>query len=295
MQRWKVHWILLRPFATAGLIPPMLLGFALADQMTWEALGLLMWAFVGAMFILYGTHYHNSYSDFVKGLDVLDPDLTPKKYTSGSQILPKGLASVREVVAGCILLYGLGLLTWIILAVHVGSIIVLIPGLIGLGCGISYNIWGKYKGYGELHLALSFGLGSTLGGYLPINPVLSWDPFLASVIPAALWSLFYTIDQYQDREEDAMWGLKNLAMKLDEYPFPISRFLQMGYTFTMFYHLILVNIGLFSPLTFISILTIPLMFMSIAEADNNPKKAGVLTILTFGFYVILMDFAMLVS
>ena len=109
--RLKVHWILLRPFATAGLIPPMLLGYVMAGA---NDLITFLLAFIGATLILYGTHYHNSYSDYVRGID---RGVTAKAYTSASAVLPRGWVSVNEVIAGTFILYFLGVLVWVYLAV----------------------------------------------------------------------------------------------------------------------------------------------------------------------------------
>jgi len=280
--RLKVHWILLRPFATAGLIPPMLLGYVMAGA---NDLITFLLAFIGATLILYGTHYHNSYSDYVRGID---RGVTAKAYTSASAVLPRGWVSVNEVIAGTFILYFLGVLVWVYLAVS-KTPLAIIPMLIGLGCGILYNEHGKYKGYGELLLALAFGLASTLAGYIPVAGKISIEPVLVALIPGILWSLFYTMDQYQDKDEDAKLGLRNIAITLSDNKFPISRYIEFGFFLVLVIHLFLILVGIIPPLSFISIAVSPLMFLAVLSADVNPRKSAIYLILTFGFYVLLMD------
>lgn len=287
MNKLKVHWILLRPFATAGLVPPMLLGYALAGAN--DPLHFIV-AFIGATLILYGTHYHNSYSDYVRGID---RGTSGKAYTSASTLLPLGLVSKEEVIAGMTILYLSGIAVWIWLSVNV-TYLAVIPMILGLSCGILYNVHGKYKGYGELLLALAFGLAATLAGYIPVAKSISIEPVLAALIPGILWSLFYTMDQYQDKDIDSRVGLRNIAIILSDNQFPMSRYLEFGFFLTLAIHLYLILVGVLAPSTFVSIITVPLMFLSILSADTNPRKSAAYLILTFGIYVLVMGLAMLV-
>ena len=287
MNKLRVHWILLRPFATVGILPPMLLGFALAGANNFIN---FIVAFIGTTFILYATHYHNSYSDFVRGID---NELSGKSYTKASAILPLGLASVKEVVAAAVLLYVAGLAVFVWLSLHT-TVLTMIPCIIGLFCGIAYNTFGKYIGLGEILLALSFGLACTLAGYIPVACRISLKPVLASFIPGVLWTLFYTVDQVQDVHDDIRAGIRNLAIALTGYNFPISRYIEFGFFLVISAHLYFILIHVLPASTFIALITSPLMFLSIMTCEaKNYRKGAVYLILTFGLYVLLMDLAVL--
>lgn len=282
ISKLKVHWTLLRPFATVGILPPMLLGFSLAGFK--DFINFII-SFIGVAFILYGTHYHNSVSDYLKGVDT--KDVENKAYTSASKILPLGLASVKEVSFFAVLFYLLGVIVFSLFR----NFVCMIPCIIGLLCGVIYNEIGKYKGFGEILLALAFGLACTLAGYVPITGKIDIKPVLVSFIPGVLWSLFYTIDQYQDIENDAKRGIVNLAVVLAGYDFPISRYIEFGFFVVLSAHLYFILIHLIPSSTFIAVITSPLMFLSILTADKYPNRSALYLILTFGFYVLLIDLA----
>jgi len=282
MNKLKVHWILLRPFAAAGVLVSMLLGFLLAGA---NDITTFIIAFIGSAFILFGVHYHNSLSDFLKGIDRGE---TAKAYTAASEILPKGYATVMEVLLGTLILYAAGIVVWTWIAITTTPL-ALIPPLIGMGCGVAYNTFGKYKGLGEVLLALAFGLASTLAGYVPVARTITLTPVLAALIPGILFGLFYTIDQWQDKDRDSKLGIVNIAIILSRRNFPISRYLEFGFFVALIVHLYLILLGILPAMTFLSIAATPLMFLAVLTADTDPRLSSVYTLLVFGFYVVLMD------
>lgn len=287
MASLKVWWVLLRPFAVLGIIPPLLLGFLLAPSHDIQSFIL---SFVGTTAILFGTHLHNAISDYVRGIDKGE---TAKAYTSASAILPRGLATLSEVKAATILCYAIGTLIFIYLSV-ICTPLCLIPLAIGLFCGISYNEFGKYKGLGELDLGLAFGLGCVLAGYVPAAKSISLSPVLVSFIPGSLWDAFYVIDQYQDINFDKRLGIRNLAITLSGYNFPISRYVEFIFFIVLISHLFFILINLLPPSTFTALFAAPLMFLSILTCEAGDYRRGaVYLILTFGLYVMILDLALL--
>jgi len=290
MNKLKVHWILLRPFATLGLIPPFLLGLFLAGGTNHLLLPAM--AFIGSTFILYASHYHNSYSDYIRGVDTIETTAV-KGYTLASTILPQGLISETEVKLVAAILYLLGCVCWLFVICNT-SILSMIPFTLGMLCAIAYNEIGKYRGWGEILMALSFGLSITLAGYIPIANTLTWETLIVALIPGMLWGLFYTMDQYQDSQNDMKCGIVNLAIKFIEYHFPISRYLEFGFFTVLILHIYLILIGILPAQTFISIAATPIAFLAILSADTNPKKSGMLLLFAYGLYVLLMDLGFLI-
>jgi len=289
MASLKVWWVLLRPFAVLGTLPPLLLGFLLSEC---RDLSSFILSFAGTTAILFATHLHNSLSDYARGIDRGE---TAKAYTSASSILPLGLASVGEVRDGAITLYTAGSLIFVYLSLT-RTPLCLIPLAIGLFCGISYNEFGKYRGLGELDLGLAFGMGCTLAGYIPSACDVSLAPVLVSFIPGALWDAFYCVDQLQDAQFDQRFGIRNLATVLCGYNFPVSRYIEFIFFIVLVSHLFFILIGLLPPSTFLSLTTASLMFLSILTCEARDYRRGAIyLILTFGLYVMILNLALLFS
>ena len=266
----------------------MFMGLGLATP---RSLSNFLLACIGAFFILFATHYHNAYSDFRRGIDQGE---TGKAYTSASTILPRGLVSPREVIVIAVSYYLLGFLFYLWLAVEV-SILCIIPALLGITCGISYNTYGKYIGLGEPFLGISFGLATVLAGYVTSTGCIEISPLLVSFIPGLLWALVYTMDQAQDIDTDVPRGIRNLASTLLAVPFPLSRYLEFGVFMVLLSHIFFILVEFITPLTFTAVITIPVMFSAILTADGNRRLSAQLLLLSFGLYVTIIDLCLLVA
>ena len=288
MNKIEIHWILMRPFAILGLIPPFLLGALMSScQVGFDLIPSIM-AFIGSSMILYASHYHNSYSDYISGVDTVETTYDSKGYTSASSILPRGLISTEEVMIFTVLLYMLGSLSWLVVILST-NMWAFIPYALGILCAVLYNEGGKYKGYGETLISFAFGLSITLAGYVPNAQSIDIGIIAVALIPGILWMLFYTIDQMSDSEFDKKCGIVNLAIKFLEYDFPISRYVEFGYLSVIIFHMYLILNNILPPQSLISIASIPLAFATILCVDKNPKKGGMMALASCGLYVLLLN------
>jgi|TARA_Y100000034_G_scaffold11832_2_gene12360 1,4-dihydroxy-2-naphthoate octaprenyltransferase len=295
MTRLQAHWILGRYFALKGIAVPFILGLAYAYYLglldTSDALhvGLM---FVSIFALLIGTHYHNAYSDFVKGMDT---ESSGKDYTAGSSILPNGQATPFEVIGGAIFMYAIGLGS----ALHLYSSLGLhafIPPILGLVCGVAYNEKTKYIGLGEPTLFISFGVVCTTAGFSAATGFIDWNIILISFIPGIQWTLFYTLDQATDMREDYLWGLRNLASYLAvEAYFPLSRYVESGFFSAVVWHLYLIVIGILPHQSFLGVLAFPFMFLTLIHADVKAELAANYSRYAFGTYVLLMSAGIILS
>jgi len=276
----KLYWTLLRPFATPGLLLPMLLGWVYGGC---HNIYLFLISFFGSLSILYGTHYHNSLSDYLRGID---KGKSIKSYTKASAILPAGLVTVKEVKIGTLLLYGIGVCIFIYLSLR--SLYFLVPLIIGLSCAIAYNEGLKVLGFGDLLLAISFGPASVLAGYIPATLQISIKALLLSLLPAILWCNFFLFDQLSDSEEDKKSGIRSLAVRLSDSPFPPSRIAEFGFFFAILTHISLVVNSIIKPETLIALLATPFSLLAILSADTKPTRTAQLQIYAFGAYITLV-------
>ena len=283
----------MRPFAILGLIPPFSLGALMAAHCGSINIVPTALAFIGSTLILYASHYHNSYSDFINGVDTLETTSDSKGYTSASSILPQRLITLEEVKMSAVFLYILSIFAWAYVITST-TILSIIPFAIGLLCAIAYNEGGKYKGYGETLISFAFGLAITLAGYVPNTQWITFEIIEVALIPGILWMLFYTIDQMSDSEFDKKCGIVNLAIKFLEYDFPISRYIEFGYLIVLIFHIYLILNNILPPQTFIAIAATPLAFATILCVDKNPKKGGMMALMSYGIYVLLLNAGLII-
>ena len=226
-------------------------------------------------------------------MDTLETTADSKGYTSASSILPQRLITLEEVKMSAVFLYILSIFAWAYVITST-TILSIIPFAIGLLCAIAYNEGGKYKGYGETLISFAFGLAITLAGYVPNTQWITFEIIEVALIPGILWMLFYTIDQMSDSEFDKKCGIVNLAIKFLEYDFPISRYIEFGYLIVLIFHIYLILNNILPPQTFIAIAATPLAFATILCVDKNPKKGGMMALMSYGIYVLLLNAGLII-
>jgi len=290
LEKLKVHFILMRPFAVLGIIPPFLLGIALSGDI--KNIDLIFQAFLVEVAVLFGCHYENSYTDYLFKIDTIETT-KGKPYTSASAILPSGRASKREVLVSFVLLYGVAFATSILWWLQ-GHFYLSIIVWLGILISTSYNWFGKRKGLGEVFVFLTFGVLTVLYGYFSSggSVVDVWKPLLVSIIPGILWKDFYTLDQYMDAKMDKSCGVINLAIKMLELEFKPSRYVEFGYMLINNYHLFLILIGVLPAITYIAIISSLIYYANIMIVDKNIKKGIILSLTGCFSYVMLMVIAL---
>ena len=202
-------------FLTASVFP-VLLGTAIAHARAGVFDPLLFaLTLAGVVLIHLGTNVSNDYFDHLSGSDALNTQFVPP-FTGGSRLIQKGLISPRTVLTLSIsLLAG---------AVAIGAVLtflrgpyVLLLGAIGILSGVFYvappiNL--ASRGFGELFIALNFGVLATAGSYFVQTGSVSLEVVVASLPLAILIGAIVFINEFQDMNSDAQVGKRTLVVRM---------------------------------------------------------------------------------
>lgn len=218
-------WLLAaRPKTLTGAIIPVLIGtaLALADKEFRAMPALLCLLFACGMQV--AANFINDLFDYLKGTDREDR-LGPERACAQGWISPTGMK------------WGIG-------------ITVLLSCLIG--CGLLYECWGRlpsggwelialgalcvvfaflyttvlsYQGWGDLLVLIFFGFVPVGGTYYVQAYSLTVDVIVASLISGIVIDTLLVVNNYRDREQDALSGKRTLIVRFGE---PFGRYLYLG-------------------------------------------------------------------
>ena len=269
-------WTLPRWFAAPFAVCGVLLGTALVDEWSWltavavgSGLGLLAWA-----------HSMNTLLDWSwTKFDLGSPEARskPKEYTSGSQVIARGIMPPSEVFINA--------LGWLALSGVLAAVVswqaspwVWLPWALAAACTFWYS-WGKLHYMCELALGLGFGsfavmLGVTAGDSFSLS--LFGTAFLAG-LPFALAFGFglETHDQWTDAERDVPKGLKNLGALLWKSKASPIAFLSWLIVASYIAQLALVATNILPALSLISVFAVVVYSYCFAMLEGYNRKAGV--------------------
>lgn len=139
--------------------------------------------------------------------DILDRDIDQGVARTRSRPLPSGQVSVREAVTFMIALCLVGFL---VLVSFNGLTILL--GLLILPVVALYPLVKRFSYWPQAVLGLAFSWGAMMG-YAAVTDAVDWSPILLYCGSVA-WVIGYdTIYSHQDREDDALLGLKSTALR----------------------------------------------------------------------------------
>jgi len=253
-EKLKIHLITLpRHFALpffggSALVGSLLAGGTISELNSW--LG-----FIAVMFLMWSGHAANSFWDWKAGLDAPEEGSVAKEYTAGCRPIPDGLCSPKEVIINLSIFAILGLIVCGVIAARVGPYI-FIPAVIGLVIPYLYTR-GKFSWYQETALAVGVMIAAVLGMFaVNPNPVW-WRGFIAFFPPAILLSYCLALDEYPDAEANLKKGVKSTAYKVWEYKFDLAVYLLIWLTVAYSFQVFLIAIGIFKPLTMISLILFP--------------------------------------
>jgi 1,4-dihydroxy-2-naphthoate octaprenyltransferase len=203
------------PFFTASIVP-VLLGAAVAWSNTghFEFLAFVLTLIAGVC-LHAGTNVANDYFDHKSGNDEINVEFI-RPFTGGSRLIQKGLLSPRTVLTEAIVLFAIGGVIGIYLAVTKGPAI-LVLGVVGAFCGFFYtappvNI--AARGIGELVVGVNFGILMTLGSYYVQARQFSETAFLASLPVAILIADVLYINEFPDLAADKAVGKNHIVARL---------------------------------------------------------------------------------
>ena len=140
--------------------------------------------------------------------DIADRDFDAKVARTALRPIPAGQVSVKQAAAflGVLLLAGLAILLQF-------NGLTVILGISSLALVATYPFMKRITYWPQAWLGLTFNWGALMG-WTAITGSLSWPPLLL-YIGGLAWTLGYdTIYAHQDKEDDALIGVKSTALKL---------------------------------------------------------------------------------
>jgi 4-hydroxybenzoate polyprenyltransferase len=187
-----------RPIGTWLLLFPGWWGIALAAQ-RWPAPALLALFALGAVVMRGAGCTLNDIADRHYDGQVARTRLRP---------LPSGAVSVRQAVVFLLLQLALG--AAVLFSLNRASILL---GLAVLGLIGSYPFMKRITYWPQVFLGLNFNWGA-LVGWTAVAGSLGWPPLLL-YLGGVFWTIGYdTIYAHQDKEDDALIGVKSSALAL---------------------------------------------------------------------------------
>lgn len=218
-------WILAaRPKTLTGAVIPVLTGSALAfaDEAFNIIPALLCALFACGMQI--AANFINDLYDYLKGSDRADR-LGPERACAQGWITPtamkRGIAGmlIFSCLIGCTLLQQ----CWGQLP-HGGWELILL-GLLCVIFAFLYTTLLSYKGWGDLLVLVFFGFIPVGGTYYVQAHAITADVWVASFICGLVIDTLLVVNNYRDREQDALSGKRTLIVRFGE---PFGRYLYLG-------------------------------------------------------------------
>ena len=194
-----------RPIGTWLLLFPCWWSIALARPDLVEGLRLFVLFALGAVVMRGAGCTYN---------DIVDRDFDGAVARTADRPIPSGAVSVR------------GAIVWLVVQLLVGLAILVQLNAFAIGMGVAslvlvftYPLMKRVTWWPQFFLGLAFNWGALMGyaavaGRLDIAPVLLYAAGI-------LWTLGYdTIYAHQDKEDDALIGVKSSALRLGERTVP---------------------------------------------------------------------------
>ena len=203
----------IRPKTLSLSVSPVLVGSAAAYAEAGELNWLIFIATAAAaMLIQIGTNLHNDAEDFEKGTDS-ENRLGPPRAVA------QGWLQADAVRRGAFISFILAFLLGVYL-VYVGGWPILLLGLCSLAAGAAYSAgpWPiSHSPLGELFVYLFFGLAAVMGSYYLQSGELGWSIFLLATVIGLIAAAVLVVNNYRDRETDAVAGRRTLAVVMPEW------------------------------------------------------------------------------
>jgi 1,4-dihydroxy-2-naphthoate octaprenyltransferase len=265
------------PFFTASIVP-IVLGTLVAWARTGTFYpGYFLLTLVGGVCLHAGINMTNDYFDHTWGSDEINKEFA-NPFTGGSRLIQMGIVSPQTMLWQGIAFLLSGGLIGLFLAYSRGATVLWL-GLFGALTGFFYTA-PPFRlvatGFGEVFIALDFGVLMVLGAYFTQATHLSWEAAAASLPVALLISAVLYINEFQDMQADKTVGKNQIVVRLGRrravYGYGL---LMIGTYATLVLGVVLAGV---SPFALLGLLTIPLAWQghSIARAnyDNLPALVG---------------------
>lgn len=209
-------WLLAaRPKTLTAAIIPILLGSALAvsDGMFNATCAMLCLTFACGMQI--AANFINDLYDYLKGSDRSDR-LGPRRACAEGWISPVAMKRGIGVMLTLSCVSGLGLVyaTWGKLP-HDGWELIILGGIC-VCFAFLYTTYLSYRGWGDALVLVFFGFVPVCGTYYVQAGTLNADVWILSLVSGLVIDTLLTVNNYRDREQDALSGKRTLVVRLGE-------------------------------------------------------------------------------
>ena len=137
--------------------------------------------------------------------DIVDRDIDAKVARTATRPLASGRLSLKQALIFLALQLGVGFVILLQLAPLAIKL-----GVLSLLLVVAYPFMKRITWWPQAFLGLTFNWGALMG-YAAVTNTLAWPPVLLYVA-GFFWTLFYdTIYAHQDKEDDALIGVKSTA------------------------------------------------------------------------------------
>jgi 4-hydroxybenzoate polyprenyltransferase len=189
-----------RPIGTWLLLFPCWWGIALASP-GWPSLWLMAVFALGAIVMRGAGCTYN---------DIVDRDFDARVARTADRPIPSGAVSLRQAVAFLLVQLLLGLV--ILLSLNRAAIWL---GVLSLALVFTYPLMKRVTWWPQFFLGLAFNWGALMG-YAAVADTVAAPSFVLYA-GGILWTLGYdTIYAHQDKEDDALIGVKSSALRLGD-------------------------------------------------------------------------------
>jgi 1,4-dihydroxy-2-naphthoate octaprenyltransferase len=209
---WLVWWTAIRPRTLSMGAIPVVLGSALAwSQGASPLWGVWLATLLCALLIQIGTNLHNDVADFERGADRPDR-IGPLRVTAAGWVNPQQMHRATWLSFG--LAFGLG-----VLLVWQGGWPILLIGISSLLAGWAYS-GGRHpishSALGEVFVLVFFGLFAVAGSHWLQSGHAALDAWMGGAVLGLPAAAVLLVNNYRDRDADALSGRHTLAMRLGE-------------------------------------------------------------------------------
>ncbi len=206
-----------RPIGTWLLLFPCWWGIAMASP-GWPSLWLMLLFGLGAVVMRGAGCTYN---------DIVDRDFDGRVARTADRPIPSGAVSVRQAIAFMVAQALLGFL----ILLQLGRVAIWL-GVLSLALIFIYPLMKRITWWPQVFLGLAFNWGALMGPAAVLGRVPAWAVVL--YVGGIFWTLGYdTIYAHQDKEDDALIGVKSSARWLGERTRP-ALFLFYGAAIVLF-------------------------------------------------------------
>lgn len=151
------------------------------------------------------SNFVNDYFDFRKGTDREDR-LGPERACAQGWVTPKAMRIAIGITTLVACALGLPLVLW------GGVELILVGALCVLFCFL-YTTCLSYRGYGDLLVLVFFGVVPVCVSFYVLTSGISWPVFVASMGCGLATDCLLMVNNYRDRNQDAVSGKKTLVVR----------------------------------------------------------------------------------